>query len=393
MGESTDKPRESENVPSTEEKENSNQAASNMRTETSNDKSIGTNNDKVREILGQPKMTPEERERKRKVLMEKQKEALQRAEETRLKISNDADTNSIQPIQPRENLILQAVNFLSSPQVHNADEDKKLKFLLSKGLTQAEIDIVKARVDKEQPLASPDISPQVTIAQSQIEPPPVPPRTYQMAVARTPLWKHLILVLLITGAFSAAMIAVIKKFLGPAVTAIIFAKQQLYSHQFNLFRRFNEGLSTILSLRKSTRNKHVEQSDDDEYEIDEISTPPILLAPLATDLSELTEKLSIHQKSLAKYDTMTDLQLSLTSLVAYLSSSIYSFSSWSSSNDRDSSVSQVRSEIRSLKGLLISRRNFPKIPPVPAYSAQSQQYSSQLQQPKQQINTSNEDME
>src|SRR3954451_11756316 len=135
MGESVDKPQESENAPSTGEKENSNQAASNMRTETSNDTSIKTNNDKVREILGQPKMTPEERERKRKVLMERQKEAIQRAEETRLRISNDADTNSIQSIQPRENLILQAVKFLSSPQVRNADEDKKLKFLLSKGLT------------------------------------------------------------------------------------------------------------------------------------------------------------------------------------------------------------------------------------------------------------------
>ena len=91
---------------------------------------------------------------------------------------------------------------------------------------------------------------------------------------------------------------------------------------------------------------------------------------------------------------MPDLQLSLTSLAAYLSSSLYSFSSWSPSNDRDSSVSQVRSEIRSLKGLLINRRNFPKIPPVPAYSTQSQQSSSQLQQPQQQqVNTSNEDME
>ncbi|EXX66976.1 hypothetical protein RirG_118520 [Rhizophagus irregularis DAOM 197198w] len=90
---------------------------------------------------------------------------------------------------------------------------------------------------------------------------------------------------------------------------------------------------------------------------------------------------------------MPDLQLSLTSLATYLSSSIYSFSSWSSSNDRDSSVSQVRSEIRSLKGLLINRRNFPKIPPVPSYSTQSQQSSSRSQQPQQQVDTLNEDVE
>jgi hypothetical protein len=50
----------------------------------------------------------------------------------------------------------------------------------------------------------------VTTTQPQTDPPPVPPRTYQTTVARTPLWKHLIVILLITGAFSAAMIAVIK---------------------------------------------------------------------------------------------------------------------------------------------------------------------------------------
>ncbi|GBB97219.1 hypothetical protein RclHR1_02940021 [Rhizophagus clarus] len=385
-----------------------NQAALNVGIANTNNDKV----DKVREILGQPKMTPEEREKKRKELIEKQKEARQLAGRTEKVKLNEEDTNVVgnnasKAIQPREDLILSAIKFLSSPQVRNANEDKKVKFLLSKGLTQVEIDIAKNRVDKEQSLTPPAINPRmmdsVTITQPLIDPPPVPPRTYQMITARTPLWKHLIVILLITGAFSAAMIAAIKKFLGPAVTAIIFAKQQLYSHQLNLFRMFNESLSTILSLRKLTSfGKPLERNnvnEDDEsptpYEIDEISTPPTLLAPLATDLSELTEKLSIHQQNLTKYDTMPDLQLSLTSLATYLSSNIYSFSSWSSSNDRDSSVSQVRSEIRSLKGLLINRRNFPKIPPVPSYSAQSQSSSrpQQPQQPQQQVDTLNEDIE
>ncbi|CAB4487674.1 unnamed protein product [Rhizophagus irregularis] len=382
------------NSPAAGEKENGRQAALDVGIATNNDTNITNSDkvDKVRELLGQ-RMTPEERERKKKELIEKQKEARQRAgrtEEVQLngENTNVADTNAtnaIQPTQPRENLILPAIKFLSSPQVRNANEDKKVKFLLSKGLTQAEIDIAKNRVDKEQSVTPPVVNPRMmgseTITQpptDPTDPPPVPPR-----------------------AFSAAMIAVIKKFLGPAVTAIIFAKQQLFSHQLNLFRMFNESLSTILSLRKSTSpSKPLERNnvnEDDEsltpYEIDEISTPPTLLAPLATDLSELTEKLSIHQQNLAKYDTMPDLQLSLTSLATYLSSSIYSFSSWSSSNDRDSSVSQVRSEIRSLKGLLINRRNFPKIPPVPSYSTQSQQSSSRSQQPQQQVDTLNEDVE
>jgi hypothetical protein len=56
--------------------------------------------------------------------------------------------------------------------------------------------------------AQPPINPSAIIS-----PPPVPPRTYQTVVARTPLWKHLMLILLITGAFSAVMIAMIKVFL------------------------------------------------------------------------------------------------------------------------------------------------------------------------------------
>ena len=69
---------------------------------------------------------------------------------------------------------------------------------------------------------------------------------------------------------------------------------------------FNESLSTMLSLRKSTSSsKSFERNgvnEDDEsltpYEIDEISTTPTLLAPLATDLSELTEKFSIYQQNI-----------------------------------------------------------------------------------------------
>ncbi|CAG8459104.1 5253_t:CDS:2 [Funneliformis mosseae] len=361
------------------ENESSKEAAINVGTAQNKDseRSAGPNleansNDKVREILGQQKLTPEQRESKRRELIEKQKEARKRAAEARLRIPNEneggsaivANTNTTQQFEPREDMILQAVTFLSSPIVRNSDEDKKFKFLLSKGLTQAEIDIAKDRVNKEETLA-----------------PPVPPRTYQMAVARTPLWKRLIFILLIT------------------VTAIIFAKQQLYSHQVNLFRRFNETLSTFLSLNKSTsRSKPVERrnftDDDDEsptpYDIDEISTPPALLAPLATDLSGLTERLSIHQQTLSKCDAISDLQLSLSSLAAYLSANVYSYSR-SPPNDRDSPVSQVRSEIRSLKSLLVNRRNFPKIPPVPVYSAQSQITSSQPSQ--QEVNISNENVE
>lgn len=146
------------NSPAAGEKENGRQAALDVGIATNNDTNITNSDkvDKVRELLGQ-RMTPEERERKKKELIEKQKEARQRAgrtEEVQLNgentnVTDTNATNAIQPTQPRENLILPAIKFLSSPQVRNANEDKKVKFLLSKGLTQAEIDIAKNRVDKE----------------------------------------------------------------------------------------------------------------------------------------------------------------------------------------------------------------------------------------------------
>ncbi|CAG8545635.1 14542_t:CDS:2 [Dentiscutata erythropus] len=267
-------------------------------------------------------------------------------------------------IEPREILLSHAVKFLSDSSILEADDEKKIQFLLGKGLTRKEIDIAKERATRMLPTPIP---------------PAVPPRTYAqpMPVSRTPLWKQLAFVLLITGTFSAFMIAVIKKFLGPMVTSIIFAKQQLYSHQLSLFRKFNEALLSFVSLLRTPRVPPHDDSDSDEElptptDQDEISTPPSLLAPLSTDLTTLSERLNTYQQNLEKNNDLSDLKLSVNTLTAYLTENTYPYKNWTNSERGDSAVAKIKEEIRGLKGLLINRRNFPKIPATPTtYSSTS----------------------
>ncbi|CAG8618533.1 14393_t:CDS:2 [Dentiscutata heterogama] len=282
-------------------------------------------------------------------------------------------------IEPREILISHAVKFLSNSSILEADDEKKIQFLLGKGLTRKEIDIAKERATQVQMSTTPTATASITTP----IPPAVPPRTYAstMPVARTPLWKQLAFVLLITGTFSAFMIAVIKKFLGPMVTSIIFAKQQLYSHQLSLFRKFNEALLSFVSLlrtpRMSSHDDSKINSDSDEElptptDQDEISTPPSLLAPLSTDLTTLAERLNTYQQNLEKNNDLSDLKLSVNTLTAYLTENTYPYKIWTNSERGDSAVARFKEEIRGLKGLLINRRNFPKIPATPTtYSSTS----------------------
>ena len=135
--------------------------------------------DPVNTVLGQPKLSPEERQRKHRGLIEKQKEARRRAEALRApfdKVARPSDesngntdnTNTTPPTneatsiptanssitqtipqQPREQLIQIGLAFLNNPNVRNMPMSKKTKTLKAKGLTDEEIEIAIGRVEKE----------------------------------------------------------------------------------------------------------------------------------------------------------------------------------------------------------------------------------------------------
>lgn len=157
----------------------------NMSDDNTNATGAGaTSVDPVHQLLqssnnGQP-MTAEQRNERREALLKRQKESREKAQQisqaakanaiastsTSAPASTPAPSSSpatppattapvtsVAPVAPvvsdapiRENMVQQAVSFLSSPSVQSADEAKKTQFLEKKGLTLKEIELARSRV-------------------------------------------------------------------------------------------------------------------------------------------------------------------------------------------------------------------------------------------------------
>jgi hypothetical protein len=137
-----------------------------------NDDNQPPKQDQVRDLLG-PALTPEQREEKRKALVQRQKDARAGADLSTLLAQQPPSspessavpgaTKAPVPVveaKPsddlplREDLIKPAVSFLSSPNVRSADRAKKLAFLQKKGLNQREIQEAFQRVGETKPDAA-----------------------------------------------------------------------------------------------------------------------------------------------------------------------------------------------------------------------------------------------
>jgi hypothetical protein len=139
-----------------------------------NDDNQPPKQDQVRDILG-PALTPEQREEKRKALVQRQKDARAGADLSTLlaqqpPTSPESESSAVpgatkapvpvveekpsEDLPLREDLIKPAVSFLSSPNVRSADRAKKLAFLQKKGLNQREIQEAFQRVGETKPDAA-----------------------------------------------------------------------------------------------------------------------------------------------------------------------------------------------------------------------------------------------
>ncbi|CAJ0849924.1 10085_t:CDS:2, partial [Entrophospora sp. SA101] len=160
---------------------------------------------------------------------------------------------------------------------------------------------------------------EATSSNSPTTPPAIPPRTYPqqpsstnsdvIVARRRPLWQQLIIVSMIT--------------------------------------ELGKDTSEILSLKFSTSSTTS-------------SLEPSLLTTLSTDLTSMAEKLKAHQEFENPKEEINEIQDSLGSLVTYLSSTINTPSGLMI--DKDLDASQIKKEIRSIKGLFTNRMNFPKVP-------------------------------
>jgi len=380
---------------------------------SANDDNQAPKQDQVRDLLGPP-LTPEQREEKRKALTQRQKEARAGADLSSLLAqqpppSTEASVvptptasklpaaveSTVSELPLREDLLKPAVSFLSSPNVRSADRGKKLAFLQKKGLNQREIQEAFQRVGEEKPDAS-SIAASATLPQARtaVQPttssPTVPSRTnqppqivYVQAPPQptVPLDKIVtIAVILAVGTVTATtgLVALVKRLVTPTFQAYFDHRRATYTHRRAQLERLNTQLKKFNKVPQPIK---VTISDGEEETNIAEPTEEELLYTKIGDVQKKTandvSKLSTLVATLAATQGESPLRASLTSLISYLTQSTYSYSySYLNASNTGSGVpgvdteakevQDIKSEIRSLKGLLLNRRNFPSAASIQA---------------------------
>ncbi|KAI9287746.1 peroxisomal membrane anchor protein conserved region-domain-containing protein [Umbelopsis sp. AD052] len=387
-----------------------------------NDDNQPPKQDQVRELLG-PSLTPEQREEKRKALVQRQKDARAGADlSTLLAQQPPSSTESSavpeatkapvpvvaakasEDLPLREDLIKPAVSFLSSPNVRSADRAKKLAFLQKKGLNQREIQEAFQRVGETKPdstaIAEAAKLPQPSAAPASSSMPQVPSRVNQPPQviyvqtpppATVPIDKVVTMAVIIAvGAVTATtgLVALVKRIVNPTFQAYFEHRRKTYEHRRALLESLNDKLKQFNKVPKPTKvtitdgeeDTILAESEEKEFVYTKIEDAQKKMAKDISRLSTLVATLAATQGD-------NPLRVALTSLISYLTQSTYSYSySYLNSSNSGSGVpgvdteakeiQDIKSEIRSLKGFLLNRRNFPSaahiqpsrsMPNVPTY--------------------------
>ncbi|KAF9356305.1 hypothetical protein BGX26_005453 [Mortierella sp. AD094] len=337
----------------------------------------------------------------------------------------------------RENMVQQAVSFLSSPSVQSAEESKKIQFLEKKGLTSKEIELAKARIAGNASAPAVNVTPQSQQQPYQPSPapasyspvpPPVPPRTYApVQTYAQPMYipqqqqvapvdpnafkKKLVIAMLISGGVTALAAIFVQRAIYPMVRGITGARQKLAVSQAELLNmlkdRFLGYKEYLLSLHLGSNNPPVKKIKDTKTTIEEVEelvgtgskgdaekkatekkTTSVTTTATATSspnpstvkqLDAFSKKLESHANNLnfeelkatravtqdlAEY--ITKETYAFTSSIAYPTSRYYGYNMAGAAasgkgglSDPTTPESALKSEIRSLKGLLLNWRNFP----------------------------------
>ncbi|CEP09418.1 hypothetical protein [Parasitella parasitica] len=287
----------------------------------------------------------------------------------------------------REDMIKPAVSFLSSPNVRSADRAKKVAFLQKKGLTQAEITeaFKRAGVEGENATATttavastanntPSASSQ---AQGQHKLAPVLPSrnvnysapqiVYYPQPANPPVAAEKVFAMAVVlgmGAvgLTAGVIGILRRFIAPIFNRIADYQRTRYNQRTEIAER----------LLKSIKSYNTENDDLDAL-IDqgEEKTVADALVKHQSDMSDKIEKLiNISRERIStalKNNTYSGFRSELTNFRNVITSpssdntySAYSPSHYMRTASSDSpAVSGLKSDIRSLKAVLLNRRNFP----------------------------------
>ncbi|KAL0077109.1 peroxisomal membrane anchor protein conserved region-domain-containing protein [Phycomyces blakesleeanus] len=302
-----------------------------------------------------------------------------------------AVTPSASPVQssspsepPREDLIKSAVSFLSSPNVKTADNDKKIAFLKKKNLTQSEIDEAFRRAGdsgsttisvsprKSTPPTSSNMSsapliparpstyqqqPQVVYYPQPL--PPTVPTEKVMAIA-------VVFGLIAVGA-TAGVVGIVKHFVQPIFNAIAAYQQKRCNQRKEILAKINKKLKDVKEANEEEEEDPLDALDDDKQRSIKVFVNE------HKHLSEGLEQLVSQARLLVKSTKQTpygDFRSSMNSFRSVLNDTQDNYSPSYASygnpysakrNSESPGIQALKSEIRSLKGALLNRRNFPMV--------------------------------
>ncbi|KAL9552937.1 hypothetical protein MBANPS3_003520 [Mucor bainieri] len=314
-------------------------------------------------------------------------------------------TESTATAAVREDMIKPAVSFLSSPNVRSAGREKKVAFLQKKGLTQAEITeaFKRAGVEGDSTVATTTTTttttnnipatapPQPQYQQQQHLAPVLPSRNVNYSAPQIVYYPQppnppvpaekvfAMAVILGMGAvgLTAGVVGILRGTL--ILTVACYPFQRFIAPIFNRIAeyqctRYNQRKEIADRLLKSIKSYNTENDDLDAL-IDqgEEKTVADALVKHHSDMSSKIDKLLetsrerittvVNDKTYSNFRSeLTSFRNVITSPTSDSTYSAYSPSHYMRNASSDSpAVSGLKSDIRSLKAVLLNRRNFPTV--------------------------------
>ncbi|KAI9267451.1 peroxisomal membrane anchor protein conserved region-domain-containing protein [Sporodiniella umbellata] len=267
--------------------------------------------------------------------------------------SNMNQKSSDAPLALREDLLKSAVSFLSSANVQSADKEKKIAFLQKKGLTSTEIDEAFKRAGNTPVVASDPLPNVSAVAGRPIPIVPsrasVPQIIYQPlpTAPLMPIQKVFALAVILgmgTVGFTSAIVGVLKKFLSPLLNQITEYQQNRYNQHRDLYDKLKNSLS-----------KYHKENDDLDAVIDQGEEDTVMDA-LAKHQEELNTKL--QELTQRTKERLINRKTTLDANTTAFKSMLYSIETGYSASDPP--ISSFKSDVRTLKAIMLNRRNFPQ---------------------------------
>ncbi|KAI8922090.1 peroxisomal membrane anchor protein conserved region-domain-containing protein [Powellomyces hirtus] len=307
-------------------------------------------------------------------------------------------TNSAAAAAPSQQALMDsAVTFLRSPSVQNSSWDKKHAFLKQKGLTEDQIAMAAKQAGIQtvgiptgiESFSAPNV---VTHQPSSLGSAPyVPYVPYQRPAPsgelRRETLKNVVLALFLTGGLFTAFVSLLKRYYIPSRARFEGILKAFTLKQQNMVAAFMERvikLGNLYTLRTKTASESTEISGDAEGP----TLPSAIKKAIDTTnagIRSLSQELNMHSQALSRHKdpehdphpvqsvrkAMDDL-MQVVSQEMYVSPSMYNFYSSfvkpdgmiptgvsEASSKWMEKVAEVKSEIRTFKGMLLNRRNFP----------------------------------